>query len=196
MGSAISDAAVEILGACRHSVRFAFGAPVGYPYAAGTFPRDNPPPALFRRVQVAWPPPQRQGQPWQTGLRTASGPFDPDDPPEQLRDVWAQEGALALGRPEPDSIVLDWYFSVPRTRQTMTFPGADQDSTVLSVPYWNGPDTAHVEYFVTRRLEFPEELSDEKRGKWIAISFDAFWPPERDSADLIARLGECDALCP
>ena len=196
MGQPLSDAAVEILGACRHALRFAFGAPVGYPYAAARIASDNPPPALFRRVQVAWPPPERQGEPWQAGLRTSSGPFDPDNPPAQLSEVWAQDGAVALDEPNPDSIVLDWFFSVPRTRQTMSFPGPDQDFTVLSVPYWKGQQTANVEYFVTRRLAFPEELSDEQRGKWIAISFDAFWPPERDSADVIARLGECDALCP
>jgi hypothetical protein len=192
MGQAISDAAVEVLGACRHSLRFAFGAPAGYPYAAAAFPQSNPPPALFRRVQVAWPPPERHGEPWHAGLRTPSGPFDPDDPPERLRDVWAQEGAIPLSPPDPDSIVLDWWFSVPRTTQTMTFPAADQDFTILSVPYWTGPETAHVDYFAIRRLTF----TGERRGDWIAISFDTFWPPERDSADLIARLGECDALCP
>jgi hypothetical protein len=192
MGEPISDAAVEILGACRHALRFAFGAPVGYPYAAAGIASDNPPPALFRRVQVAWPPPERQGDPWQTGLRTPAGPFDPDNPPARLGDVWAQDGAVALDRPEPASIVLDWFFSVPRTRQTMSFPGHDQDFTVVSVPYWKGPQTVDVEYFVTRRLTFMKE----PEGEWIAISFDAFWPPERDSADVIARLGECDSLCP
>jgi hypothetical protein len=192
MGEAISDAAVEILGACRHSLRFAYGAAVGYPYAAATLPRSNPPEALFRRVQVAWPPPERQGELWQTGLRTPSGPFDPDNPPEQLRDVWAQEGAIALNQPAPETIVLDWWFSVPRTKQTMTLTGADQQLAVLSVPYWKGPETAHVDYFAIHRLNFTKE----PRGDWIAISFDAFWPPERDSADLIAHLGDCDAFCP
>jgi hypothetical protein len=196
MGQPISNAAVEILRACRHSLRFAFGAPIGYPYAVSRFARDNPPPALFTRVQVAWPPPERQGAPWQTGLRTNSGPFDPNNPPEQLREVWAQEGAIALDRPKPDSIVLDWWFSVPRVKQTMTFPGADQDFTVLSVPYWNELQVAQVEYFATHRLDFTKEPTDEQRGDWIAISFDAFWPPERDSADVIAHLGDCDALCP
>jgi hypothetical protein len=196
MSEAVSDAAVEILGVCRHSLRFAFGAPIGYPYAAATIPRDNPPPALFRRVQVAWPPPRRAGQPWQTGLMTKNGPFDPDSPPKHPRDVRAQAGAIALDPPKSDSIVLDWWFSVPRNRQTMTFRGGNRDFTVLSIPYWPGPETAHVDYFATHRLKFTKELSDKKRGDWIAISFDAFWPPERDSADVIARLGKCDALCP
>jgi hypothetical protein len=30
---------------------------------------------------------------------------------------------------------------------------------------------------------------------WIAVSFEAFWPPERYSADLIVPLGECDESC-
>ena len=192
MGQPVSDAAVEILGACRHSLRFAFGAPVGYPYAAARVAQDNPPPALFRRVQVAEPPPDREGQPWQRGLWINNEPFDPDDPPEQLREVRPQEGAIALDRPKPENIVLDWWFSVPRRKQTMTFPGADRDFTVLSVPYWNDLTTARVDYFATHRLDFTRE----PEGDWIAISFDAFWPPERDSADVIALLGKCDALCP
>jgi hypothetical protein len=196
MGEPISDAAVEILGVCRHSLRFAFGTPIRYPYAAAPFPRDNPPPALFRRVQVAWPPPDRDGHPWRTGLWTDKGPFDPDNPPGQLRDVRPKEGAIALDTPKPDTIVLDSWFSVPRLRQTMSLAGADQDIAVLSVPYWPGPETAHVEYFATHRLKFPTELTDTARGTWVAISFDGFWPPERDSADLIARLDKCDSGCP
>ena len=195
MSEAVSDAAVEILHVCRHSLRFAFGAPLGYPYAAAQFPRDNPPPALFRRVQVAWPPPDRDGQPWQTGLRIDDEPFEPDGAPERLDGVWAQDGASAFDQPESGTIVLDRWFSVPRTRQTMTFPGPDRDFTILSVPYWKAPETAQVDYFTTCRLDFTRVLDEKEHGIWIAISFDAFWPPERDSADVIARLGKCDKLC-
>jgi hypothetical protein len=198
MNQPVSDAAVELLGACRHSVRFAFGEPIGYPYASASPPRDNPAPALFRRVQVAAPPPRRDGTQWETGLLVGDRPFRPDRVSEPWPDVQAEEGAVALGPPDPESIVLDWWFSVPRIRETMTFPGRDQVFCFLSVPYWNpvrrpGESvTAHVDYFAVRRLRFTKE----PRGEWIAISFDAFWPPERDSADLIALLGECDALCP
>src|SRR3954451_13297616 len=59
MGQPVSDAAVEILGVCRHSLRSSFGAPPDYPYTAARPADDNPPPALFRRVQVSSPPPPR-----------------------------------------------------------------------------------------------------------------------------------------
>jgi hypothetical protein len=192
MSHALSDATIEILEVCRHYLRFAFGAPVGYPYAAATFPQNNPPPRLFRRIQVAWPPPDRQGESWTTWLTTRNGRFDPDNPPADLSEVRAMEGAVALDRPRPDTIVLDWWFDAPRATQPTAFPGTAQDSAILSVPYWPGPVPEHVDYFVTPRIDFPTALDDEQRGKWIAISFDGFWPPERDSADLIARLGDCD----
>jgi hypothetical protein len=197
MNQPLSDAAVELLGACRHSLRFAFGAPIGYPYAASRPDRDNPPPALFRRVQVAAPPPRRDGTDWETGLFVGREPFRPSRASQPWPEVQAEEGAAALGPPDPGSIVLDWWFSVPRVRETMTFPGKDQVFCFLSVPYWNPVRvpgetvTTHVDYFATHRLKFRKE----PLGDWIAISFDAFWPPERDSADVIAHLGDCDAFC-
>jgi hypothetical protein len=198
MGQAVSDAAVELLGACPHSVRFAFGAPLDYPYAAARLVRHNPPPVLFRRMIAASPPPKRDGAPWKTGLVTSGGEFDPDSPPTQLGEVRAEEGAIALGLPDPDDIVLDWWFSVPRARQTMTFPGSDRDRCFLSVPYWSPPAsyestaTRQVEYFAIHRLPWARSPRD----KWVALSFDAFWPPERDSADVIVPLASCDASCP
>jgi hypothetical protein len=197
MSEPISDAAVELLGVCKHSLRFAFGAPLGYPYAAAKPAADDPPPVLFRRVQVASPPPSRNGALWRTDLRCGNQPFDPDNAPDALSKVWPREGAVSLDVPKPESIVLDWWFSVPRARETMTFPGPDRDRFFLSVPYWSPAQagetvTKEVEYFAVHRLHWarpPEQ-------KWIAISFDAFWPPERDSAELITRLGDCDAHCP
>jgi hypothetical protein len=198
MGQPLSDAAVELLGVCRHFLRFAFGAPLGYPYAAAPLAVDNPPPALFRRVQVASPPPNRQGAHWKTGLVTDNGAFDPDTFDGPLRQVRAEEDAIALDIPEPETVALDWWIRVPKTKKkkTMTFPGPDRDLGFLSVPYWNPVPwpgetvTRRVEYYATHTLKFPDPLA----GSWIAISFDAFCPPERDSADLIARIGDCD--CP
>ena len=197
MGQPVSDAAVELLGACRHSVRFAFGAPLDYPYAAARLVRDNPPPVLFRRVMAASPPPDRDGAPWTTGLVTPGGPFQPGGG-TPLGEVWAEEGAIALDLPAPDDIVLDWWFSVPRARQTMTFPGSDRDRCVLSVPYWSpvppsgDPVTKQVDYFAIHRVPWARPPRD----GWVALSFDGFWPAERDSADMIAPLGSCDASCP
>jgi hypothetical protein len=196
MGQPVSDAAVEILGVCRHSLRFSFGAPLDYPYTAARPADDNPPPVLFRRVQVSSPPPPRDGAPWTTGLMTNGGDLDPSSPPADLGAVRAREGAVALDMPEPETIVLDWWFSVPRARETMTFPGTDGDRYFLSVPYWTpattGSVTRDVAYFATHRLKWAQTPASE----WIAVSFDGFFPPERDSADLIAKLGPCDGLCP
>lgn len=190
----ISDAAVELQGLCRHSLRFAFSAPIGLPYAAARLPQRNPPPALFRRIQVAAPPPGRDGAPWETGLVVGDGAFRPDGVSRPTVD--AQEGAVALDQPDPDTIVLDWWFRVPRLVQSMpmTLPGDGGPFCFLSVPYWHpgGSEPVTVDYYAEQRLPFAKE----PRGDWIAISFDGFWPPERDSADLIARLGDCDALCP
>src|SRR4051812_42336317 len=190
----ISDAVVEIRGLCRHSLRFAFSTPIGLPYAAARLPQKNPPPALFRRVQVAAPPPRRDGAPWETGLVVGEEAFAPDAVSRPT--VEAQEGAVSLDQPDPDGIVLDWWFRVPRLAESkeITLPGDGGPFCFLSVPYWH-PESGQpvtIDYFTEKRLPFRSA----PRGEWIAISFDAFWPPERDSADVIARLGECDSLCP
>lgn len=190
----ISDAVVEIRGLCRHSLRFAFSAPIGLPYAAARLPQKNPPPALFRRVQVAAPPPRRDGAQWETGLVVGREAFHPDG--VSRPDVEAQEGAVSLDQPDPDSIVLDWWFRVPRLAESkeITLPGDGGPFCFLSVPYWHpgSDEPVTIDYFAEKRLTF----TSAPRGEWVAISFDAFWPPERDSADVIARLGECDSLCP
>jgi hypothetical protein len=199
MSEPVSDAAVEILGVCRHSLRFSFGAPLDYPYATAKPAANNPPPALFRRVQVSSPPPKRDDAPWETGLTNGDVPLDPALPASAKLEVTQQEGAVALGMPDPEDIVLDWWFSVPRARATLTFPSPDGDIGFRSVPYWSPPapapgqsTTQQVEYFATHRLDWARTPRD----PWIAISFDGFFPPERDSADLIARVGECDNQCP
>jgi hypothetical protein len=189
----ISDAAVELRGLCRHSLRFAFSVPIGLPYTAARPPQKNPPPALFRRVLVAAPPPGRDGAPWETGLLVGDEAFLPDG--VSRPQVEAQEGAVALDLPSPDNIVLDWWFRVPRLDEPkkMTLQGEGGPFCFLSVPYWHpAADEVDVTYFAEKRLEF----TTVPRGDWIAISFDGFWPPERDSADVIARLDECDGLCP
>jgi hypothetical protein len=198
MGQPVSDAAFELLGACVHSLRFSFGAPLDYPYAPARLAEDNPPPALFRRVQAASPPPAREGDLWQTGLTIDGTPFDPQQHFTRLGDVQTPEGARPLDLPQPEEIVLDLLFSVPRQRQTMTFPGDDRGKYLLSVPYWKPPAdsgdaaTRQVEYFATHRLQWTKQPQD----RWVALSFDAFWPAERDSADVIIRLGDCDDRCP
>jgi hypothetical protein len=199
MGEGVSDAAFELFGACVHSLRFALGAPLNYPFAPARLARKNPPPALFRRVQAASPPPDRDGEPWPTGMTRSGEPFDPDQPPDRLAEVRYDEGIASLDAPDPDKIVLDRRFSVPRRQETMAFPGPDHGRYLLSIPYWAPPipplqDRAEevVEYYGEYRMDW--DLSS--KTAWVAVSFDAFWPPERDSADLIIPIRECDESCP
>jgi hypothetical protein len=198
MSIPVSDVAVEIVGACVHALRFTVGTPLGYPYAAAGIATTNPPPALFRRVQVASPPPARDGEAWSVGMILDDKPFEPDALSERLAEVRLEEGVASLDVPDPEKIVLDRWFSVPRQTGTMTFPGADFGRYLLSVHYWNpavaGGEsvTKQVEYYGTYRMEFDRRPADE----WIALSIDNFWPAERDSADLIIPLRECDEDCP
>ena len=198
MGQPVSDAAFELLGACVHSLRFAFGAPLDYPYAPAPLAGENPPPALFRRLQVSSPPPGRDGTAWQTGMTLDGKPFHPDDLSGRLAEVQHDEGLASLDLADPEKIVLDRWFSVPRERHPMSFPGPDRGRYLLSIGYWSPVPasgesvTRDVEYYGSYRMDWVRRPAED----WVALSFDAFWPPERDSADLIIPLGECDELCP
>ena len=192
-----SDAAFELHGACKHSLRFSFAAPVDYPYAPAKLAEDNPAPALFRRIQVASPPPTRKGEPWQTGLTLDGQPFDTADAVHRLADVRHPEGAVNLDQPSPETIVLDWMLEIPRRKHTVIAPGEDEGKLLLSIPYWNpaeasgGSISKAVDYYATHRVEWTKQPEDD----WVAVSFDSFFPKERDSADILIPLGECDDLC-
>ena len=193
-----SDAAFELHGACEHSLRFSFAAPLDYPYAPAKMAEDNPAPALFRRMQVASPPPSRKGAPWATGMSLDDQPFDPDGPLDRLDDVRHPEGADNLDQPAPETVVLDWTFEIPREQHTVTMPGDDKGKFLLSIPYWNpaeaagGEVTKDVDYYATHRVEWAKQ----PEANWVAVSFDGFFPKERDSADILIPLGACDELCP
>jgi hypothetical protein len=163
MSQGVSDAVFELHGACVHSLRFSFGAPLDYPYARAQVSDDNPPPALFRRLQAVSPPPARKGAPWQTGMTLAGRPLDPAGPRDRLADARHQDGVAHLDVPKPETVVLDWWFDVPHNRRTVEFPG---------------------------------DWGTKPQSDWVAVSFDAFWPAERDSADVIIPLGDCDEHCP
>jgi hypothetical protein len=196
MSQAVSDAAFELLGACVHSLRFGFGAPIDYPYTPVPLATENTPPALFRRLQAASPPPTREGAPWPTGLTRNGEPFDPGDPSD-LDKVVRDEDAASLDVPAPGAIVLDRHFSLPRQHQKVAFPGPDRGRYVLSVAYWtpvppSGEEVVkEVEYYDVFRMEWDKRPESD----WVAVSFDAFWPPERDSADVLIPIGECDEGC-
>ncbi len=198
MGQPSSDAAFEVFGACVHSLRIALGAPVGYPDAPARFVTDNPPDALFRRLMVASPPPGRQGQPWWTGLTLDGKPFQPNDWNDRLAEVKHEDGIPSLDAADSDTVVVDRVLTMPRRRRTMTFPGDDRGRFLCSIFYWPGipPDAdevdVEVEYYDTYRLTWDRTPTD----GWVALSIDGFWPPERDSGDLIIPIGECDDECP
>jgi hypothetical protein len=198
MSQPVSDAAFELLGACIHSLRFAFGAPIGYPYAVAPLAEENPPPALFRRVLAASPPPRRDGTPWESGLVLGSEPFQPAFPPGDLSQVKPIEGAPSLDLPSPEAMVLDQLITIPRKQKKMVFPGTDRAGYVLSVGYWDPIPESEVETIV--EVEYWEEFilpwdGAVTKDSWVAVSFDGFWPPERDSADLIIPIRDCNETC-
>ncbi|MFC7534233.1 hypothetical protein [Actinoplanes sp. GCM10030250] len=195
----MSDAVFELHGACVHSLRFSFAAPVDYPYAPAEVAVDGPPPALFRRVQAVSPPPTRVGAPWQSGMTLDGKPFDPSGPLDRLAEVENTEGTGNLDTPEPETVVLDWMFDVPRDEQhPVSIPGHDQGRYLLSVPYWNPAEVAGravtktVDYFATHRVDW----NGTPQSDWVAVSFDDFAPKDRDSADVLIPLGACDDHCP
>jgi len=193
----ISDAVFELHGACVHSLRFSFAAPIGLPYAPATLAEDNPPPVMFRRVQAASPPPTRKGARWTTGLTLDGKPFDPSGPLDRLAEVEHPEDAESLDTPDPETLVLDWVFDVPREQHTIAMPGDDKGEYLLSIPYWNPAAdgeavTRTVDYFATHRVNW----ATEPQADWVAVSFDGFYPKERDSADVLIPLGNCDDQCP
>src|SRR6185312_16357621 len=111
----------------------------GYPYAPAVLTDDNPPPALFRRVQAASPPPTRDGEPWHAVMTVDGEPFDPAAQRGRrggLARAEPEEGVNSLDTPEPDTIVLDQMFSMARGRWLMEFPGADRDHFICSILYW------------------------------------------------------------
>jgi hypothetical protein len=198
MGQPVSDAAFELIGACVHSLRFALGAPVGYPDAVARFAEDNPPPALFRRVQAVSPPPTREGKPWWTGMTLDGKPFQPNVWNDRLAEVRHEDGIPSLDAADSDKVVLNQGVTMPRRRETMYFPGPDRGRYLCSIFYWTGiPPNAEqgdavVEYYDEYRMDWDRTPED----GWVAVSLDGFWPPERDSGDVIIPLGACDELCP
>ncbi|MEV4343000.1 hypothetical protein AB0J83_00775 [Actinoplanes sp. NPDC049596] len=197
MGQPTSDAAFELVGACVHSLRFAFGAPLQYPYAP-PLATDNPPPSIFRRLQAVSPPPGRGDGEWYEGMTLDDAPYVPKGVPARLEEVRHAEGIPSLNGADPDDVVLDRWFGVPRRKKTMAFPGPDRGKYLLSIGYWSPipPGSVKTDCEVQYYDEYRMEWARRPEGEWVAVSFDAFYPPERDSADLIIPIGACDAECP
>lgn len=194
----VSDAVFGLRGACEHSLRFTLGAPVDYPYAPEVA-IDNPPPAMFRRIQAVSPPPGRDGGTWATGMSFEDHPLDPTTvPTDRLGEVTRADGLPALDTPDPETVVLDEYFALPGDRRTVTFRDDGTKNCLTSINYWSPlqPGETELVHTVSYYGEFRMTWKRPPPDRWVAVSLDAFWPPERDSADLVIPLGACDPDCP
>ncbi|MCY1139018.1 hypothetical protein OWR29_13495 [Actinoplanes sp. Pm04-4] len=132
-------------------------------------------------------------------MKLAGQPFDPETGAGKLADVTFDEGIPSLDAAAPDTVVLDEWFRVPRQEGHVDFPGDDHGRYALSIKYWSPIPEGQTS---TRKTVsyYNDDLTMKwgrtpAVGDWVAVSFDAFFPPERDSADLILQIGECDGRC-
>jgi hypothetical protein len=200
MPHAGSDAVFDFRRVCPHDVWFKFGV------RTPAQPKDAPPKrlrALYARIQVASPPPARvDNLPWEFGIRINDG--TEDGRPLQVAagdDSWKQHGVFhvtgipSLDQPAPGTMLADEWLTVPAAQATMEFTDAVDPRGFLSAAYPqpelddSGVARVPVAFYVERHIQWPEPLP---RNSWLAVSFDRFWPPERESVEYIARVGDCD----
>ena len=198
MPHAGQDAVFDFLQVCRNGIRLKFGVRVP------THPQGPPEKrlrAIYRRIQAAAPPPTRDGRPWELGIRVKDGTEDGQplrvadgDDSWKRRGVFHLEGIPSLDQPTPNTIVLDRWLAVPAVEAhptTFAFTNEVDQRGFLSVSYPQPPigdagvTQVGVAYFEQYTFDWTRELSP---GAWVAISFERFWPPERDSADYIAQV--------
>jgi hypothetical protein len=206
MGQGSSDAVLEPDSVCRHELTFRLG--VGFRIAGPTqrLPESTRPDRYFR-VQIASPPPRRVDKSdWQSGLRVIDGTdngrkFDDTDPSWKVAGVFPLGGISSLDRPRPDTLVFDRWLAVPAVQTseaTRTFvltppnkPSGGPTNNFLSAPYPQPAirgkrlDLAGVDYYCDGQLPLTGDV-----GEWIAISLDAFWPPDRFSVDYIVAVDQ------
>jgi hypothetical protein len=200
MPHAGSDAVFDFLRVCSHGAWFKFGVRV--PASAQEAP-PNRPHALYVRIQVASPPPSRVDKlPWEFGIRVNDG-TEAGQPLEVEvgDDSWKRDGVFqvkgipSLDQPSPDDIVLDRWLTVPDNPTTFEFNGQVDHLGFLSASYPqpelddSGVARVPVDYY--REYDIPW-LRDLPVNNWVAISFDRFWPPERESVEYIAQIGNCE----
>lgn len=202
MPHAGGDAIFDFRRICRHGVHFVLGVvPPTDPQAA----RGNRLPAIYRRIQAASPPPRRADQrPWEFGIRvhddTEDGqPFRPGngDDSWKRRGMFFVEDIASLDQPEPGTIVLDRWLPVPARPVTWPFTRDIDQRGFRSASYPQpqipdeGVTQVPVEYSAEYDLPWSRRLPPDSR--WVAFSFDRFWPPERESVEYIAQVREdCD----
>jgi hypothetical protein len=122
MSHAVSDALIDPVRACRHSLQFRLGVQFHTPGKVP--PLESLLPARYLRIQVASLPPDRiDGSRWQDGLRVHDGTkngreFDESDPTWKQSGVFPLGGISPLDQPSPDTLVLDRWLDVPAVPPT------------------------------------------------------------------------------
>jgi hypothetical protein len=171
MPQAGSDAVFDFPRVCRHGFRLRFGVrpPGGSRGAPGQRLR-----AFYTRIQAASPPPARDGLDWRFGIRVNNGTENgqplgatDDDHSWKLHGVFHVDDIPSLDQPDPGTIVLDRWLAVPAAQASPT-----------TFAFTNDVDQVGRELPVN---------------SWVAISFDRFYPPERNSVEFLAPVGACDA---
>jgi hypothetical protein len=123
-----------------------------------------------------------------------------------------QEGIASLGEPPANAIILDKLLTIPfvhalaapdgpapaaRPEMFMAIgpPSSKDRLGFLAVPYPQPPPgQVEVNFKATLTCKWkasPVPLEEDEEKNWIAISFDQFTPPERSSADYLARIQDC-----
>ena len=199
MSHAGGDAIFDFLQICRHGVKLVFAvSPPADPRATP----GNRLPAIYRRVQAATPPPERADHsPWTSGILVDDGagnrrPLRPEDGVE----VWGNRGVnfvqdiASLGLPDPATIMLDRWLAVPADPSTRPFTDEVDPRGFLSASYpqpavgAGGVTHVQVDYAAEYDLAWSRPLPAGSR--WVALSFDRFWPPERESVEFIGLVEE------
>jgi hypothetical protein len=201
-GQPVSDAVLDVKRVCRDGIRFRYGAQLDLPAYSRLRPvlgDKQSLPTLYRLIQAASPPPNRPNKPldnrlWEDGLVVNNKePFNPNGNNWTPGQVSAQPGIPSLGPPKPYTIVLDKWLTLPVWRGQMPLREGPQLG-FPSVGYLQlKGDKVGVNYCGKYTCDWDRQL---KVGDWVAISFDRFWPQERDSVDYIVQVRECtDKTC-
>jgi hypothetical protein len=202
MPHAGGDAIFDFLQTCRHGVTFVLGVLPPTDKQAAPGPRL---PAIYRRIQAVSPPPDRADKrPWEFGILvhndTGNGqPFRSEDGDESWkhRGVFFVEDIASLDQPEPGTIVLDRWLAVPAGPVTWPFTRDIDQRGFRSASYPQpeigdeGVTRVRVDY--SGEYDFPWSKPLPPDSRWVAFSFDRFWPPERESVEYVAQVREdCD----
>ena len=201
-----SDAFMAIQHVCRDGIRFRLGLQWRDPSSS-----EKTLVARYLRISAASRPPRRVGgADWQDGIRVGDGtgngqPFQAGDSSWKRLGAFPVEGTPSLDQPEPGTVVLDRWVAVPAVpgehaaATAFTFTARPNPMAFLSVPYPQPPIGASgvtevpVRYAGAYDLRWSRPLAP---GAFVAVSLDRFWPPERDSADYLAQVENCQLHAP